>query len=384
MTLKNDRKIVYLAGFLFSIHLALTSYVNSSFLQSYVSENYVGLVYVLASIVTIIGLLEMPRLLRRTGNRYATLIFSLICLVSLLALSVLNQKIPVILAFIAYFASGNFIIATLDIFVEEFSKDKNIGKLRGLFLVVANSAWVVAQMVSGTIIDKSSYKGIYVFAAVFMALVAGIFIMFLKDFKDPVYKKVPVLKTLSFFRQDKNISRIYFINFILKFFFAWMVIYTPIFLHEHIGFTWDKIGLIFTIMLLPFVILEFPLGKLSDKIGEKKMLLSGFLITAFFALMIPFIKGADLILWAIILFGTRVGAAIIEVMSESYFFKVVNSERADAISFFRNTYPLSYIIAPLLAVPILFLIPSFEYLFFILGAVMFCGFLITLRLKDVK
>ncbi len=379
-----NRKIVYLAGFLFSIHLALTSYINSSFLQSYIKENYIGLVYVAASVVTILGLLMMPRLLRRVGNRRATMIFSLVCLASLLGLSFFKQSSLVIFSFIAYFAAGNFIIASLDIFIEEFSKSKNIGRLRGLFLVITNSAWVVAQAVSGSIIAKSSYQGIYLFSAIFMALVVGVVIMFLKDFKDPLYKKVSFLKTFKFFQQDKNISRIYFINFILKFFFAWMVIYTPIFLHEYICFGWDKIGIIFTIMLLPFILLEFSLGKLSDKTGEKKMLLCGFLIAAFFTFIIPFIGKPNLILWAIVLFGTRVGAAIIEVMSESYFFKVVEAERADVIGFFRNTYPLSYIVAPLLAVPILFLVPSFDYLFFILGAVMLYGFFITLRLKDVR
>lgn len=384
MKINHSRKIVYLAGFLFSIHLALTSYVNSSFLHAYISENYIGLVYIVASIITILGLLVMPSILRRTGNRYATIIFGLICFLSLLALTSLNQKGLVILAFITYFVSGNFIIANLDIFIKEFSKAKNVGRLRGLFLVVTNSAWIIAQVFSGIIINKGSYQGIYFYSALSMALMVVVFLVTLKDFKDPLYKKISVLKTLKLFKQDKNVSKIYFINFILKFFFAWMVIYTPIFLHEYIGFGWDKIAIIFTFMLLPFIILEFPLGKLSDKIGEKKMLLYGFLIATFFTLMIPFVEGQNLVLWAIVLFGTRVGAAIIEVMSESYFFKVVDAERADAISFFRNTYPFSYIIAPLLAIPILLIIPSFKYLFFILGAIMLFGFFITLRLKDVK
>jgi len=92
----------------------------------------------------------------------------------------------------------------------------------------------------------------------------------------------------------------------------------------------------------------------------------------------------SLLLLALVLFFTRVGAATVEVMSESYFFKVVNEENADEISFFRNTPSVSYIIAPLIAVPALFLIPSFKYLFFVLGAILVIGFLITLRLKDVK
>jgi hypothetical protein len=92
----------------------------------------------------------------------------------------------------------------------------------------------------------------------------------------------------------------------------------------------------------------------------------------------------DLWLWALILFGTRTGAAIIEIMSESYFFKIINEENADAISFFRNNYPLAYIVAPLLAIPIFFFVPSFKYLFYILGAILLGGLFIALRLRDVK
>ena len=85
------------------------------------------------------------------------------------------------------------------------------------------------------------------------------------------------------------------------------------------------------------------------------MLIAGFLIIIPSVLIIPLMNEPILWLWAVILFATRVGAATIEVMSESYFFKVINEKNADEISFFRNTFPLSYVIAPLIAVPILFL-----------------------------
>ena len=81
---------------------------------------------------------------------------------------------------------------------------------------------------------------------------------------------------------------------------------------------------------------------------------------------------------------TRVGAAIIEVMSENYFFKSIKEENADEISFFRNTNPVSFILAPLLAILVFLVVPSFQFLFYILGVVMLCGFLISLRLRDVK
>lgn len=382
--MKKNLKIIYFAGFLFSIPIALTSYINSSFLGVYMSSFGVSVLYIIASSMTILGLLAMPKVLTKIGNRRTTFLLSLVCFLSLLILAFGKNYLLISSAFLLYFITSNFIIATLDIFIEDYTKSSSIGRSRGLYLVFINLAWVIAQSISGSILNKSSYSGIYLFGSIFMVLVAFIFFFFLKDFKDPKYIKVPILKTLKFFIRNKNISKIYLINFILKFFFVWMIIYTPIYLHEYLHFDWSKIGLMFTIMLLPFVFLTFPLGKLSDKIGEKKMLIFGFCIISLFTLLIPTVTTASFWLWAGILFATRVGAATIEIMSESYFFKSVEEENADEISFFRNTTPLSFIIAPLVAIPILILVPSFSYMFFILGAILLSGLFITLRIKDVK
>ena len=379
-----NRTIIFLAGFLFTIPLAITSYINSSFLESYLNESYIGIVYIVASIIAIIGLLEMPRILNRLGNRFTTLLFSCIGFLALLALAFSSNGYIVIPAIVIYFISTDMIIASLDIFIEDFSKNSNVGKFRGLYLMVINFSWVLAQMVSGSIIEKSSFSGIYLFSAGFVFLVSIVFILFLRDFKDPKYIKVPILKTIKVFIRKINLTKIYLINLILKFFFAWMVIYTPIYLHEYLGFNWENIGFIFTIMLIPYVIVDYPLGKLSDKIGEKKLLIIGFLITIIFTLLIPLITLPIVWLWALILFGTRVGASIIEVMTESYFFKEVSERNPDEISFFRNTYPLSFVIAPLIALPVLLFIPFFKYIFFVLGAITLLGLLITLRLKDIK
>ncbi|MCX6753414.1 MAG: MFS transporter [Candidatus Nomurabacteria bacterium] len=382
--IKHGRKTIYLTGFLFSINLALTSYIGSSFLEKYINIDYLSIVYIVAAIITIIGLLEMPRLMTKYGNQNVSIFISGLAFISLLLLAFSQSSFIVIPAFILYFASGSFFITNLDIFIEENTSSKDVGETRGLYLTFINIAWVIAQIVSGSIIEKSSYSGIYLFSAGIMALVTCSLILFFNKFEDPIYKKMSMLKTIHFFRRNKNVSKIYIINLILKFFYAWMVIYTPIYLHQNLNFGWDKIGLIFTIMLLPFVILDLPLGRLSDKIGEKKILITGFIIAVLSIILIPFINSSDWVIWAIILFSTRTGAATIEAMSEIYFFKEVTNEKSDEISFFRNTLPLSYILAPLIAIPTLMLIPSFKYLFFVLGIILLLGLLVSLRLKDIK
>lgn len=379
-----NRNIIYCAGFIFTLPIALTSYINSSFLENYASPYFISILYVFSSILTIIGFLELPKILTRWGNRVTTLWFSLGMALSLIFLAFGSSTFLIIPAFVLYFISSNLIIATLDIFIEDFSKSTNIGRLRGLYLMIINAAWVISQMISGSILNKSSYTGIYLISSFFMIIVAGIFLTFLGNFVDPKYKKISIKKTVAFFVKNKNVSKIYLINLILKFFFAWMVIYTPIYLHHTLGLGWSQIGIIFTIMLLPFVILSYPLGRLSDTMGEKQMLMWGFLISAIATLCIPFITTPTVWMFALVLFCTRVGAATIEVMSESYFFKSVSEENADAISFFRNTGPVSFIIAPLLAVPVLYYVPSFKYIFFVLGAIMLGGYFLVLKLRDVK
>lgn len=382
--MEKKRKIIYLAAFLFSIPIALTSYINSSFLENYISKNYIGIIYIIASMVTILWMARLPKILNKFGNRFVAMLFSVIIFASLSVMALGKGGLIIPIAFVLYFVSSNFIVASLDIFIEDFSKAGSIGRSRGFYLTIISSAWVIAQTISGSIINKSSFGGIYLLSALFIVLFYMVFIFLLKDFKDKHYIKTSTSKTMKFFLHNRNISKIYLINLILKIFFAWMIIYIPIYLHQYMGFAWDKIGIIFTIMLIPFVILEFPLGRLSDKIGEKKMLIGGFIISGIATLSIPLIVEPKLWIWALVLFSTRVGAATIEVMSESYFFKSIKEENADAVSFFRNTGPLSFIIAPLLATITLFFVPSFEYLFFILGAVLLCGIFITLRIRDVR
>ena len=382
--MRHKREIIYLIGFLLSIPIALTSYINSSILEIYVNRNYIGIIYAIASVITIIGMLVMPKILTRLGNRRAVLAFSFLFFLSLILLALGGKNFIVLPAFILYFVTSNLIFASLDIFIEDFSKDSSVGGIRGAYLTIINFAWVISQLISGSIIAKSSFQGIYLLSALFMVLVCIIFSLFLRDFKDPKYEKVSISKTIFIFWQRKNLFKIYILNFALKFFYAWMVIYTPIYLHEYIGFNWSEIGMIFSVMLLPFIILEFPLGRLSDRMGEKKMLIAGFLIISVSTLFIPLFSVKTIWLWMTILFITRVGAATIEIMSENYFFKSIKEEDAELLGFFRNTNPLSYIIAPLLAIPVLILVPSFSYLFFVLGAIMLAGFMLSLRLKDVR
>jgi MFS family permease len=164
-----------------------------------------------------------------------------------------------------------------------------------------------------------------------------------------------------------------------------MIIYTPIYLYAHLGFSFKEIATMFTVMLLPFVLIQFPSGEYSDKIGERKMLMFGFFFASIATLSLFFIKRHEVWIWALALFSTRVGAAIIEVMSDVYFFKHINVENDEFIIVYRNSRSVAYVLAPLVAFIIFLFTPSFNFIFLILGALMLYGIYLssTIERNDI-
>jgi len=381
---KKDGKFyaIYLLGFLFAAHLALPAYINSTFLSQYSPEKFVGILYTIGSIVTMFILAIMPFILRRFGNYRTMLVLSIADIILLLGLATFKTIILLAPIFILTLVIVTLIYLNLDVFLESNSSDGHTGSIRGKYLTSMNFAWVISPMIAGFILTNGDYWKIYLTAAGLMTIAALLLVYSQKSFKDPKYDRVPFWKTFMQVKRRANIYRIFMANFLLRFFYSWMVIYTPIYLHEYMGFDWSSIGIMFTIMLLPFVLLEIPVGKLADsKWGEKEFLTIGFVIIAISTVTLSFMTSTSLILWVTVLLVTRIGASIIEIMTETYFFKQIDGTDTNILGFYRNSRPLAYTIAPIIASGLLIFI-DYKYLFIILGTIMFLGLRYSLTLKD--
>ncbi|MBI5134185.1 MAG: MFS transporter [Candidatus Taylorbacteria bacterium] len=382
ITLSRKRRLMYAIGFVFNLSYAIPTYVSSTFLASFAGDKLVGIVYTASSILAIAAFIEMPGLLRKIGNFRATMGLLFISILSLAGLAVSKGALAVIAAFILNFVSIALLNYSFDIFLENFSTNSKTGRIRGSFLTFANLAWLVSPLLASRILGDGLYQNLYAAAGLLLIPVMGLVFFGLGPIKEPDYKRTPFWKSLGEIWLDRDIKGILLIQFLLQFFYAWMVIYMPIYLHETIGFGWPAIGIIFTVMLLPFVLIELPLGYLADKkLGEKELLTAGFGIMAVTTALTAFVTGQNMWVWAAILFMTRVGAATVEVMADTYFFKKIDASKTHIISFSRMSRPLAYIISPVIAT-ILFLAFDMKGLFIFLGFLMLYGLRYTLALKD--
>jgi MFS family permease len=384
-----SKVIVYLLVFLFTLHLTPATYISSSFLEQFAGSDKVGLIYTGASVLTLIAFILTRRILQKFGN-YRT--FFWVVVIELISLIILSTSLFVdiyqwsyifMVAYAIGFMLRNIAFLNMDIFLEHVSNDEDTGGIRGIFLTALNTAFILGPLIAGLLITNATEAGkVYLLGAILLIPVLILTRKYFIDFNDSPYKKSDLWKTARKIKKNKNLYRVFATNFILRLFYAWMVIYTPLFLHDVIGFSLGTIGTLIGIALIPFIILEIPLGKIADKIlGEKEIMTLGFVIAAFSTASMAFFSFNSFIFWAAVLFMTRVGASMIEVMTETYLFKKIDDGSVDIISFYRAIRPIAYIAGPLFASFILIFL-ELKFIFLVLGIILFYGIRYSLTLKD--
>lgn len=373
--------VIFIAEFVFSLHFAATLYINSSFLEHFFPLEMIGALYVLGAIASLLLFFRAPNLLNRWGNRKFMFIFLFLTLAATIGAAYAMGPIDALLFFILYAAVSPMIFYALDVLVEEITTNRKTGQIRGLYLTVLNAAIALGPVLIALVPIDNKFKYFYLAAA---AVLLPLFVLglFLKS-RHARKRYQPHSLPFRHWWRSKSVRRVTIARFILEFFYGLMIIYTPIYLHDVIGFAWNEIGTIFAIMLLPFVLFEWPVGALADKeTGEKEIMSLGFGVMGISLLFMPFL-GHNIVHWTIILFLSRIGAAFTEITTESYFFKRINSEDTGLISIFRLGRSVGLIVGAAASAAILHFF-SLSAIFVMLAAFSFLGQGISRKIVDTR
>jgi MFS family permease len=373
-------RTTYLAGFLFSFQVALTVYINSSFLATKIPESIIGGLYTASALLAIIGLFAVPRFINRIGTKPVLGFLGIANIVNLLVLIYSSNILAIVICFVLFFTFNTLLYLGFDILIESWSNPVEQGRVRGAYLTSLNIGFMIAPLLGGYIVDRLSFGALYTVAIFFAVPVIILLVITLPNVTATHPSKTRFLTLVHFFIRKRNLGAVFIINLILQFFYAWMVIYTPIYLHEQVGIAWDTIGLLFTIMLSAFVLFQYITGKIADRFKcERELMIIGLGIMGIATLFVT--RAPIMTFWSLAatLFVTRIGASMVEVVTESYFFRHVHPDDTGTIGFFRNTYPFAYIIAPGIASVLMNVIPLWT-LFIILGIICLAGIGIAFRI----
>ncbi|MEK7606118.1 MAG: MFS transporter [Patescibacteria group bacterium] len=382
---KHLRRITYAFAFFVTLHVALITYINSNALARIVGQNHVDIVYTGGFLIALVFLLVLPRLLRNNGDVRTTLALIVLQIGTLCGLAFFPASPLFVFFFLIQLIIPPLLYLDIDVFLEHATKDETTGRTRGAFLTFLNVAFLISPLITGFVLGQGEvYSLVYLLSAGVLLPALALILVAFKHFKDPPYRHIEIVDGIRKVVASKNLRGIFISNFLLRCFFAVMTIFMPLYLHSELQLPWITIGGLFTVMLLPFVLFEYPLGRLADtRFGEKEILACGFFVMASATALIPFIPASALVLLSITLFMTRVGASALESMNDTFFFKHVSETDTETIALFRMFEPLSYIIAPLLAGLVLVFI-DIRFIFLVLGAVMTLGIPVALGLRDTR
>lgn len=380
------RRAVYSLNFLLTLIAALVTYfITPLLLARGVIDSHIGFVYAGMAILTMVFLFAAPKIFSKFGN-YRTFIALLAASSGILALLALFSNTILVVTLVMLYSS---IAATtyllLDMVLEgSMPQEGTTGGTRGLYITASEAAWFIGPVLAGWILGLGSFEMLFLIAAALSVPAISITIRQLRKIEHHEYNRPHISAFVRMFSQNKDIRGVFITQLLLRIFYASMVIYAPLYLIEHIGISYGNFGAILSIAMISYLIFEWPAGKLADiRFGEKEIMVIGFLVIACTTALLSVAFGTSVIVWGAILFGTRIGAALVDVTTESYFFKHVDGSDADIVSIFRMLAPVGYLIGALFGSIFLFFLPI-TYLFAAFGAIYLLGIPVALSITDTR
>jgi MFS family permease len=381
------RTILLIANFFFSLMTALTVYILLPYLSTLMPTIYIGIVVAGGGLVAVIFFPFLPRLVARYGAQKLALVFALTEMIILFLLAATPGVVTSVLLIVFMVALQPFLSYELDLLLEAASAgEKGVGRIRALFLTVWNAGTFVAPLLIGALlVNADTYSHIFIAAAAMSVPIVVLFTARRLPSDIPA-EPTSMFDTIRCIFHTRDLVAVTFGHLVLWLFYVWAPLYTPIYLHTILGISWTTLSWIFSIMLIPYVLIEYPAGWIADRfLGDKYLMFTGFIIAGGALAAISFLKAdsSPLLILSILLLS-RIGAALIESMTEGHFFRRVTLKDVNSVSIFRAAWPLAYVIAPLIGSSILFF-GNYQLLFLLTGGfIALAGTIATTFIRDSR
>jgi predicted MFS family arabinose efflux permease len=273
-----------------------------------------------------------------------------------------------------------------DLFVEgAMQSEAETGGARSIFLTAMHFAFFIGVLSIGLFIVNDSFAPIYAFSAVALLPVFALTLTKVHNLPTTHPARNPLISAFrTMWRCRKDTRYVIGARFLISLFGVWITIYAPLYLFEQVGLSWQAIGFLIAMALIPFLVLQIPLGVLADHVfGEKEIMIIGFVIMSVAMASLALIPVSLIALWAIAFIVMRIGVAMAEIGTETHFFKMVNESDVSLISLFRMTNPLALLIGPIVA---LIFLPfmGLDDIFLVFGILLFLGVPLSLAITDSR
>ena len=271
---------------------------------------------------------------------------------------------------------------SLGIIVRDITKKSELNKAQGLLYALINVGWLIGPLIAAFIAENSGFKSVFILCSAFTYIAMIRFISIkIDNIPHGTENEGSVRDAINaFFGYFKDINRVkaYFLKGGITLYWSLIYLYMPLFIADKLGLKW--VGIFLFAIALPLVILEYPIGKVADKYGGRKIIMFGFFVLSFCSLLaFVFID----IWYAMIFFVfASFGAAFLEGTTEAYFFTITDQKEEEKYyGPFQTSAKTLGILAKLAAALVLFFFPE-HVLYLFISCLMFFMILVAGTIKD--
>lgn len=381
----HPRIVLSLGNFFLAVSSTLVSYTLISYLSHFIPTAFVGVAIAGGGGMAAIAFLFLPHVVERFGTQRPAVFLAFIQMLMLFAAAATPGTVASAAFIILVISLQPLLLYELDLLLEATMNDGNqVGRVRTMFLTGGNIGSLTGPLIIGALLATTeNYTSIFLAAAAMLAPFIVLFAAHMLPYAaTPSHSQTQ--DTLEHMARNRDLAAVTFGHLILYMFYMWAPLYIPIYLHSILAIPWSTLGWIFSLMLLPYVLIEYPAGWIADRyLGDEKLMLAGFIIAGCSLGSLAFLTPASSpFLIVILLLMTRVGAALIESMTEGHFFRRVSENDIVSVSVFRGVWPLANFTAPLIASVIIFW-GSYQLLFILTGGfIAIAGALSAMLIRD--
>ncbi len=315
------------------------------------NDTHIGYYYSIAAIVSLLVSLGSTVLLRR----YSKVILTKILLGTLCTIFIGLTFASTLFNFAAIdmwrVVSITLFFIVLAIFVRDFATEKELELAEGRFYLFSNVGWVIGPLVGGLLANTFGNGAAFVFASCCYLGLLALFLHQHHKAKNPNihHRREEPSSTGSFWKNVRDFIRVkelrksFLMSFGMYFWWSTQAVYMPLALSK-LGYSQAIVGLVFSMSIIPLLLLEFHATDGAKKFGVRRYLSMGFALLSLVLFLFTFAAPSMLIKLMILV---NIGAAFIEPNKEVFFFKAVKPEDQERFyGIYNASYPMAYIIAP--------------------------------------
>ena len=368
-----------LVGFITSIGIALLNPVWSLYFYDIFKSTFlVGAFSSLLSVVALICFFLFTPIIQRFQGKKVYLFALIASIFVLLGLSIFKGFYIGVILIVLYVMLMTLRGESFGILFRDEVKDKSIGKSEGLSYTLSSLGWLIGALFVIPLLGYYKFPSIFFFSALFTFL-ALITFCFYKGRHKNLDGEVNLIKDIKDFFRNKSFLKIYIVSIGDSIWRGLIFVYVPLYIIMN-NLDRSYVGIFLFLFIVPYLI-EYYVGKKSDRIGNKFFISLGYIVISILALL-AFIFN-DFKISLIFLALSSFGTCFIQPTRETYFFKLTSKKEEEKYyGIFLTHIEIGLLIGKIIPA-VLLLYFSFRSIFLVFSIIMFLFYLYSLRLEDV-